>query len=242
LEKDIDAIFLTEDNFKNAELINKKRIEVGFVPMKIITVPFVNGNDKQAISSERIRIGDIDRSGYSYESLFEASLNLPSSLRTKLQTPIGSVTQNVIPELAKSKDISMVITVGDIVSFSLAEAGMQADLSIVDFKTRRHELKENEQALLTSITKEAYICSNQAGKIENSAALIINKAVKAFFQTGKKQTVSISGEEDLLTLPAILFAPLGSIVIYGQYDQGAVCVRVTEQKKREVFDLIKQFS
>jgi len=44
--------------------------------------------------------------------------------------------------------------------------------------------------------------------------------------------VHIKGEEDLLTLPAVLFAPLDSVVCYGQPGKGMVLVKVTEEKKR----------
>jgi len=52
----------------------------------------------------------------------------------------------------------------------------------------------------------------------------------------------IKGEEDLLTLPAILLAPLGAIVIYGQKDVGAVVVEVTEEIKQKISNIINQFT
>ncbi|MFC6726763.1 DUF359 domain-containing protein, partial [Halobium palmae] len=44
--------------------------------------------------------------------------------------------------------------------------------------------------------------------------------------------------EDLATLPAIVAAPLGASVVYGQPDQGMVHVPVTEETKAEARDLL----
>lgn len=242
-QKEIDAIFVTEENIRAAELINERRSEIGFVPLKIIKVPFINADDGQPISSERIRKGAIDRNGLVYKSLFEnTTLYLPASLRTQLRKPIGPVIQDIHSLLPQLADAPMVISVGDIVTFSLAEAGNQADLSIIDFKTRRHELQEHERALLNTLTVSAVVCSNQAGKISSAAAECIYTMIDTFLQTKQKLTLRVTGEEDLLTLPAILFAPLGSLVIYGQYGEGAVIVTVTEEKKREIHDLINHFT
>jgi uncharacterized protein (UPF0218 family) len=52
--------------------------------------------------------------------------------------------------------------------------------------------------------------------------------------------IIVEGEDDLATLPAVLTAPIGSIVAYGQPNEGMILVEVDEQKKREfrkLFDL-----
>ncbi len=46
--------------------------------------------------------------------------------------------------------------------------------------------------------------------------------------------IVINGEEDLAALPAIAMAPISSVIIYGLPDKGAVVVRVTEDKKKEI--------
>jgi uncharacterized protein (UPF0218 family) len=50
----------------------------------------------------------------------------------------------------------------------------------------------------------------------------------------------VDGEEDLLTLVAIMVAPAGSIIAYGQPATGIVLVRVTPNKKNEIKALIDQ--
>ena len=50
--------------------------------------------------------------------------------------------------------------------------------------------------------------------------------------------ILVKGEEDLAALPAIAMAPLSSVIIYGLPDKGAVLVRVTESKKKEIQSLL----
>jgi pantetheine-phosphate adenylyltransferase len=238
-QKEIDAIFVTEENIKAAELINKKRKAINFPPLEIVIVPFVKGNDGEVISSERIRKGEIDRHGNSYQLLFaETSLKLPQDLRTLLREPIGQVTQDL--ESVRSDKTTAVIAVGDIVALTLFANHDQADISIVDFKTRRRELRGNDEVSLNAL-HPTLSAKNIAGLIETEAVQTIKQAMETFLQDGTKQTLKIEGEEDLLTLPAILLAPLESLVIYGQYDRGAVIVKITEAKKREIIALVKQF-
>jgi hypothetical protein len=49
----------------------------------------------------------------------------------------------------------------------------------------------------------------------------------------------IEGEEDLLTLPAILYAANDSFVIYGQPYEGIVIVKATPTKKKEIQAILK---
>jgi hypothetical protein len=53
--------------------------------------------------------------------------------------------------------------------------------------------------------------------------------------------IIVEGEEDLATLPAILMAQFGSVVAYGQPNEGIVLVEVTKEKKREIADILKLF-
>jgi uncharacterized protein (UPF0218 family) len=50
--------------------------------------------------------------------------------------------------------------------------------------------------------------------------------------------IVVDGEEDLATLPVILYAPLGSAVVYGQPNEGSVLVEVTLEKKEQIKDLM----
>jgi hypothetical protein len=52
-------------------------------------------------------------------------------------------------------------------------------------------------------------------------------------------TVEVTGEEDLAALPAMLAAPLGSTVVYGQPGEGMVRVAVTPEARRRARELFE---
>jgi uncharacterized protein (UPF0218 family) len=49
----------------------------------------------------------------------------------------------------------------------------------------------------------------------------------------------VRGEEDLLTLAAIISAPEGSAIIYGQPGAGSVYVKVDKASKKKALEIIK---
>lgn len=64
-----------------------------------------------------------------------------------------------------------------------------------------------------------------------------------YFANDLEGTVKIvvNGEEDLLTLPAILLASPKSCVIYGQPNEGLVALLPTHELKTRILYLLKQF-
>jgi uncharacterized protein (UPF0218 family) len=50
----------------------------------------------------------------------------------------------------------------------------------------------------------------------------------------------VDGEEDLLTLPAILYAPDGAFVVYGQPYVGVVVAEATKTMKEQVKEFLKE--
>ncbi len=234
-EKAIEAIFVTEENLPNVDRINDKRKEIGFPELKAILVPYVQADDNHPITSERIRKGEIDRNGFMYHSIFTKSvLSLPDSLRPELQKPLGVLvaTTDEVLEVIQDK---IVITVGDIISETLRQKGIHPAISIIDFKTRRHELAHE------SFSNELH-AANQKGTINREAVTKFITARDQYISSQKSQTIIIDGEEDLLALPAMLLGPMGAVVLYGQFDQGVVVNIVTEELKKNSMSLLKQFA
>ena len=236
-EKTAEAIFITTENVPNVQCINAKRTEIGFPPLQVVQVPYVTGEDGSVITSARIRAGEIDRNGHAYFSVFKnkIQLTLPALLREHMRQPIGNVVKNISELQNVLENSRIIITAGDIISHSLRDAGQNPDIAIIDFKSRRHILSHEQQ------NNEANI-SNPAGTIRIEAVEAYRKILRKFLQTGKKQTLIIDGEEDLLALPAILLAPLESVVLYGQYDLGIIVNKVTEELKQKVEVLLKKFA
>lgn len=242
----LDSIVVTSDTRHNAALINRERTKRGLRPLSVLYMRFVHGPDGKIIHSERIREGEIDRSGYSFSSMFSGrkTLLMPSTLREELRKPMGEVVRGsaknatatikkVIKKLGKYRH-PIVIAVGDIVTQELEKVGFEADIAVKDFKTRREVLVN-----VNNRNKSQII--NKPGTLHPRAVQVLTTDLKQFIRKKIKSRIIIRGEEDLLALPAIMIAPLGSVVLYGLYDVGVVIVRVTEERKAQAKLYLEQF-
>lgn len=232
-EENIDAIFVTEIGFKNAKIINEKRNKLQFSLLKIVKVSYLLGTDGKIISSTRIRMGEIDKEGHSFTQIFKETKEflLPGALRGALKKPAGVIINN-IDELSRLVSRNFVIAVGDIVTVFLIKNKHQANVSIFDLKTKRQQI--TNKTVLNLLPKHQISFSNTHGIINCSTVIALQKSIKKSLLNNKKISVKIIGEEDLLALPAILLAPLSSVVLYGISGIGMIAVFVTLDKKKEM--------
>ncbi len=255
----IEAIFVTRHGLTNAKLINTKRAELDKSELLIESVPFLLDSRDEIISSTRIRAGEIDRSGNAYIEILteQGKLILTDNLRADVKI-LGEVKGGLEPQLDSLEDIQrgkeiMTIAVGDVVSKNLIDMGRQAEVSVVDFKSGRElylstplssSLPKGERKLGKGegeLFQTELQAINEAGTINSKAARAIENAIKNNLKTHTPYVVEIDGEEDLLAIPAILLAPLNSIIVYGLPGVGVVEVKVTEEKKREIRELAEKF-
>ena len=222
-----DAIVVSTETEKVAKEINLLRIKSGIPSLAIIVVPMVPAEDEKRISSTRIRNGEIDHDG---------RLILPQVLRSTLAKPIGVCISNG-KKIITPKDL--VISVGDTTTEALLSQGIVPTLSIIDFQARRKafDWKKDVWDMLIKNRDIAYF--------ESGPGFINKKVMGAIKNWSKQQKPTlfiIDGEEDLLVLPAILYAPIGSVVYYGQPNEGIIEVIVTTEKKTLVQKLLNQFT
>jgi len=242
-DSNLDAIFITESNTQNVSKINEERKKRSFKSLEIVIVPYVLDSESEIISSERIRNGEIDREGNRYTKIFMSKklFSLPESERNEMRQPIGTISKDMHDVISRLKDGIILIGVGDIVVTTAAKLGRQPDISIYDGRTRRHKLTSDEDVSLFHLEGIKSTVENPAGSITQKGALIVEKVLTNFRSTNIKQQLNVLGEEDLLAIPAILFSPLQSVVLYGQFDKGIVVVEVSEQNKKRVYDLFRKF-
>lgn len=153
--------------------------------------------------------------------------------REKLREPLGDVVQNeeLITEL-QSREYHRLICVGDRVSLDVAESAVDADISIVDGRIEREAIDTDAHE---TIDAELVLdVENPAGVITEEAW---NTVRKAFAHTSST-TVDVDGEEDLLALPAILFASPDSLIVYGDWQNGAVIMEPDDELKRFARELV----
>ncbi len=161
-------------------------------------------------------------------------MHLPENLRDELKTPLGILIKNDDSEKARViKQIyaeSVVITIGDATSELLIKMGLIPFLQIVDGKEKRHD---RELPVNDSIVTNLY-CVNPPGELTQQSI----DTVKKSFNSKPPIRILVDGEEDLLVLPACLFSPENSVVMYGQPNEGLVIVRITNETREKIQKIV----
>ena len=245
-EKNIDAVVVSNLTYPNGLRINQLRVKNKLPLLKIITINDVLADDGKLISSERIRAGEIDRKGNIYNlSTINYQLSMPESLRPVLQKPLGMIfkdEKSLLQCINTSKHI-MIIAVGDIIVDSLLKTGIDPDVKIIDFRSRRKEFSLfNFQFSIKSQISNLKKYKNNPGTINLKTSEVIQEKIKQALYKKEKSWIVVEGEEDLLALPAILFAPLNSLVLYGHWQHGIIAVEVNEKMKNKALSIIDKFN
>lgn len=155
-----------------------------------------------------------------------SDFEVPEAARVALQNPQGPLVSETdikgfIPE--------NIIAVGDEIVLKLLGLGITPLISVFDHKTQRKELDEGKKAKLGNPDITA---KNPAGTISLEAW----NALKQLIGTGGR--LFIDGEDDLLALSAFFLAPTGHKILYGQPDEGIVCMEVTDEQKQHYAELL----
>lgn len=163
---------------------------------------------------------------------------LTPRLRVFLKEPFGTLLEGTPQEtISKLKENiwkekpPIIASVGDIVSQNLHERNIHPQLTVIDYISLRDQILPKQPI----VEKTVYV-KNPQGTITKEA---IN-AIKEAFKKNLHTHVVVDGEEDLLTLIAILYAPKDSFIIYGQPYCGIVVVRASTEKKEQVKELLKE--
>jgi uncharacterized protein (UPF0218 family) len=168
-------------------------------------------------------------------------LLLPDELRTTLKEPLGRLYRGNGLECVKAMEKELlsakkVVAIGDMTAFYLLKASIVPDLLVVDNKTKRMAVSDH---VIEMLDHESY----RTARVKNPAATISKDLIDLISQSlrGTEHVkIIVEGEEDLATLPAILYAPLGSVVVYGQPNEGSVLVDVTAERKLHIEKFMKQ--
>jgi adenylate kinase len=130
----------------------------------------------------------------------------------------------VIKKLMAVKSKGPVVTVGDSTSYYIIKNGFKPDMIIVDGNEKRKKFAHEIKVMGLEIKVK-----NPARHITVELWKAIEKAV-AEMGNGKVK-ITVAGEEDLAVLPCAIHLPLGSSIVYGQFDEGLVLVNVDAEKK-----------
>ncbi len=250
---ELEAIAVTRDSLPGALLINKTRKKNGLLELKIIKIKLIQAEDHRRISSTRIRLGQIDRLGHVLDRLKPFGYTIPENLRSNLKIPQDTLLKNknsflkVIPGLIKelkSHRQNLLVTVGDQVTRLINQHKIKVDLAIVDFRVKRRKIYSSMQDLNFDVDTQdktsIITVRNEPGKITKTLVTAIRTSLNRIISDRRSRIIKVNGEEDLAAVPAIILSPLGSVVIYGQPNEGVVVVQVTEEKKSRLIKLMEE--
>ncbi len=133
---------------------------------------------------------------------------------------------------------SLLIAVGDAVTDALLKIGVTPDVSIVDLHIARKRVYKTIEDLGFRDIKVFKNSKNEAGTL---SYLCFKELESLIHREAKPSVMQIEGEEDLVTLLAILIAPLKSLIVYGQPSEGVVVVEVGEGDKKRSQEYLSQF-
>lgn len=162
-------------------------------------------------------------------------LELPEHLRAELKDPLGGIYADADALLSAGGD--PVVAVGDIVTYHLLRADRRPDVAVIDGKTEREAV---EREVLEAI--EGF---DRTVEVENPPATLtadLLGELRAAVERDGTTVVDVDGEEDLAALPAVLVAPDGASVVYGQPDEGMVLGLVDDGLRTRVRDLLDRMA
>ncbi|WP_435074153.1 GTP-dependent dephospho-CoA kinase family protein [Halorubrum sp. HHNYT27] len=170
-------------------------------------------------------------------------LTLPESMRDAFKEPLGPVTADADELLADAAETrgeraapdAPIIAVGDVVTYHLREAGRVPDVALIDGKTEREAVDAEIEAALAAADARRIHVDNPPASL--SAELL--EALGEALSDADPVIIEVTGEEDLAALPAILAAPDGASVVYGQPGEGMVRVEVTPESRAEARELFE---
>lgn len=163
---------------------------------------------------------------------------LTERLRAFLKEPFGTLiegtaqqTMSQLKAIVSKEKPPKIVSVGDVVSKNLHENNIHPQLTIIDYISLRNQTMPKG----APVEKTVYV-RNPQGTITDEALYGVKAALEADLHTH----IVVDGEEDLLTLAAVLYAPENSFVVYGQPYVGIVVVSASSAKKAQVKEFLKE--
>lgn len=166
---------------------------------------------------------------------------LTAALRDRLKTPFGKLyrcnSDSCLRDIVRSfRSPPKVIAIGDVTAYHLLRAGIMPDMCIVDDMTMRLPVDHEVRKGTAHESFKDITVKNPAGVVTQE----LIDAIKDNMSSKNPVRIFVDGEEDLAVIPACEYAPVGSLVLYGQPKEGVVAVEVTPGKKRETLSLMEQ--
>jgi uncharacterized protein (UPF0218 family) len=163
---------------------------------------------------------------------------LTDKLRAELQKPFGDLCSNT--NCAKKLTAYYkIITVGDITTYNVVKAGIVPDVCIVDGITMREKVPDDICNAISADRCMIYKVDNPPGSISQQLRDAVRSSME-YVARSERARIVVHGEEDLAVIPAVVEAPLGAAVVYGQPDKGMVIIKITQERKEKAKQLLQE--
>jgi uncharacterized protein (UPF0218 family) len=161
-------------------------------------------------------------------------LKLPEDLRGELKSPMGPIytdTQTLLSDAG-----APVIAIGDVVTHHLIESGRSPTIALVDEHTERSAVSDD-----IAETIDSFEGFDTVEQVTNPAATLsadLLGALRAALDRDGSTLLDVDGEEDLAALPAVVAAPDGAAIVYGQPGEGMVLVTLDDETRTRCRDIL----
>jgi len=153
-----------------------------------------------------------------------------------LKAPWGEIYKTA--ELIEKIKGRKVISIGDICSHKLIEKGIVPHICIYDNLTQRKDVSSKMKNFFEDHYDKIIKVENKAGTINPLAEL----SLISLIESKNPGAINIKGEEDLLTLVAMMHLPKNYVVVYGQPKKGAVLVEYSDDVKKKAKKIYDEMS
>lgn len=134
------------------------------------------------------------------------------------------------------KNEKYIVSIGDLVTYTILKNHIEPIFCVVDFKTRRGECSQEIVELIKSYGKKSIVVKNSPGTISDDLWKIIKFAFEKLEDISLR--IEIEGEDDLASLAVIFLAPKDVTIIYGLPDKGVLVVKPTYENKEKVKEIL----
>jgi uncharacterized protein (UPF0218 family) len=161
-------------------------------------------------------------------------LKLPEDLRGELKSPMGPIytdTQTLLSDAG-----APLIAIGDVVTHHLIESGRSPTIALVDEHTERSAVSDD-----IAETIDSFEGFDTVEQVTNPAATLsadLLGALRAALDRDGSTLLDVDGEEDLAALPAVVAAPDGAAIVYGQPGEGMVLVTLDDETRTRCRDIL----
>ena len=162
---------------------------------------------------------------------------LPNNLRNFLKEPMGQlVNEKKLLNLLKNE--KYIVSIGDLVTYTILKNHIEPIFCVVDFKTRRGKCPLEIVNLIKSFGKKSIVIKNLPGTISDDLWKVIEIAFENLEADSLR--IEIDGEDDLASLAIIFLAPKDVTIIYGLPDKGVLVVKPTFENKKKVKEILEK--